>query len=541
MKKIAGYYRLSMEDDKDKIESNSITNQRQLVKKYIAQDMELCKYEFCEFYDDGYSGTTMNRPGLQEMLTNIKNGEIQIVIVKDISRFSRDYIRLGIYMEQIFPFMGIRFIAITDRYDSGEHTCCTIDMDIAFKGLLADFYCKDVSAKVKSSLETKRKQGKYSTGLVPFGYIKDKDNPYKLLIASEEAEIVRYIFRLSDAGNNLTQICKKLNDEGIMTPLEYKNKRKKQNQKALHREHKFWQAGTVRAILTNETYIGNMVYEKTEQTAVASGKTIIKPRSEWKIFENHHEAIIDKELFAAVQTKFNRRKVAKRKRIEYPLRGKVFCGCCKRTLKVMRLAEGKLSFYCSSERIGSSAGCMSESLSNEKLEGIVLNEIKKQLLVLADKNIILNNVQLKEEKQIKKLEKGMEALQKKIQDLTELKAVYLEQYHAGRLDREQFQKKRNEIVLTMKELKTEYDIKQKEVEQQAKIKAEVSKNDKSLLCYSDMEYLNREMVEAFVEHIEAGGDSEIDIYFTFHKNVTENPHILKAVNISSCKSVTEKV
>lgn len=517
MKKIAGYYRLSIEDDEEKIESNSITNQRQLVKKYISQDTELCKYEFCEFYDDGYSGTTMNRPGLQEMLRLVKNGEIQIVIVKDISRFSRDYIELGTYMEQIFPFMDIRFIAITDHYDSRDYIGCTADMDIAFKGLLADFYCKDVSAKVKSSLEAKRKQGKYSTGLVPFGYIKDKNNPYKLLIAPEEAKIVRYIFQLSVSGSNLTQICRKLNDEGIMTPLEYRDLRKKQNYKALQRQHKFWQAGTVRTILTNESYIGNMVYNKSEQTAVASGKTIIKPRSEWKIFENHHEAIIDKELFAAVQTKFNQRKGTKRKRIEYPLRGKVFCGCCKRTLKVMRLAEEKLFFYCPNERISSNAGCMAESLSNEKLEDIVLSEIIKQLIILADRNVILGNIQLKVEKQIKVSEKELETLQKKIEELTEQKAVCLEQYHIGRLDKEQFQQKRNEIVRMMKELKSEHDIKKREIGQYVKAKEEVSKNNESLLCYSDMEYLNREMVESFVERIEVDGDSNIDIYFTFNK------------------------
>ena len=140
MKKIAGYYRLSMEDDEVKMESNSITNQRLLIKKYVSKDVELSQYEYCEFYDDGYSGTTMDRPGIQAMLEQIKNNEIQVVVVKDISRFSRDYIELGTYMEQIFPFMGIRFIAITDHYDSKDYIGRTADMDIAFKSLLADFY-----------------------------------------------------------------------------------------------------------------------------------------------------------------------------------------------------------------------------------------------------------------------------------------------------------------------------------------------------------------------------------------------------------------
>lgn len=235
MKKIAGYYRLSREDN-EKDESNSIKNQRLFVKKYISQDTELCQYVYYEFSDDGYSGTTMNRPKMQEMLKQIKNNEIQIVVVKDISRFSRDYISLGTYMEQIFPFMGIRFIAITDGYDSKNYIGRTVDMDIAFKNLLADFYCKDVSAKVKSALETRRRQGKYSTALVPFGYAKDENDPYKLVVVPEEAQIIKQIFQLFASGNNLTQICKNFNEKGVMTPLEYKNFRKKENRKELRVE-----------------------------------------------------------------------------------------------------------------------------------------------------------------------------------------------------------------------------------------------------------------------------------------------------------------
>lgn len=516
MRKIAGYYRLSMEDDDVKVESNSITNQRLLIKKYVSQDTELSQYEYCEFYDDGYSGTTMNRPGMQEMLEQIRNNEIQVVIVKDISRFSRDYIELGTYMEQIFPFMGIRFIAITDRYDSKDYIGRTADMDIAFKSLLADFYCKDVSAKVKSSLEAKRKQGKYSTGLVPFGYAKDKDDPYKLVVIPEEAEVIRYIFQLSVLGNNLTEICKKLNDEGIMTPLEYKNLRKKQNRKELQRSTKFWQAGTVRTILTNESYIGNMVYDKTEQSAVGSGKKIVKPKAEWKVFENHHEPIIDRDVFAIVQTKFNQRKVTERKSREYPLKGKVFCGYCKRTLKVMKLAEEKLFFYCPNEKISSSVECMAGTFGNEKLESIVLNEIKRQLVFLSDMNTILRDSRSIREERIKEQEKDLVSLERKLQELTEQKAVCLENYHAGILNKEQFREMRNEIAQMIKDVKSEHEMRKKEVDQQIKSMNKSPKDCEELLCYSGMDHLTRKMVEAFVDHIEIDGNLNIDIHWTFN-------------------------
>lgn len=515
MMKIAGYYRLSMEDDDVKTESNSITNQRLLIRKFVSQDRELSQYEYCEFYDDGYSGTSMNRPGMQEMFEKIRNNEIQVVIVKDISRFSRDYIELGTYMEQIFPFMGIRFIAITDHYDSRDYLGRTVDMDIAFKSLLADFYCKDVSAKVKSSLGAKRNQGKYSTGLVPFGYEKDRNDPYKLIIIPEEAEVIRYIFQLSMKGNNLTQICKKLNDEGIITPLEFKNLRKKQNRKELQKERKFWQAGTVRAILTNESYIGNMVYNKTEQSAVGSGKKILKPKSEWKIFESHHEPIVDKEVFVKVQGKYNQRKVVERKSIEYPLKGKVICGYCRRTLKVMKLAGEKLFFYCPNEKISSSVECMSESFSNEKLEIIALGEIKKQLVLLSDMNLILQNNRLQREKKIKEQEKILHSMEKKMQELTEQKAVCLENYHAGTLNKEQFRERRNEIVQTIKEIKCEYEKREKELGHQINSMNKTPKDCEGLLSYSGMDQLSKEMVEAFIDHIEIDKKLNIDIYWTF--------------------------
>lgn len=529
MKKIAGYYRLSMEDDEVKVESNSITNQRLLIKKYVSQDVELSQYEYCEFYDDGYSGTTMDRPGMQAMLEQIKNNEIQVVVVKDISRFSRDYIELGTYMEQIFPFMGIRFIAITDHYDSKDYISRTADMDIAFKSLLADFYCKDVSGKVKSSLETKRKQGKYSTGLTPFGYAKDQENPYKLVVVPEEAEIVRFIFQLSAEGNNLTQICKRLNDEGVMTPLEYKNLRKKQNRKELMRSTKFWQAGTVRTILMNESYIGNMVYEKTEQSAVGSGKKIVKPRAEWKVFENHHVPIIDRDTFAIVQMNFGKRKIAERKSIEYPLKGKVFCGCCKRKLKIMKLAGERLFFYCSYGKISSHVGCMSESFSNETLEKIVLSEIRRQLIFLTDVEAVWQEEKVIRIERVKEQERHLVVLEKKLQELTEQKAACLEEYHVGNLNKEQFREKCTEITVLIQKTKAEHERKRKEIEQQIQLLNKSAGNCKGLFGYSDMKHLTREMVEAFVDYIEIDEKHQIDIHWTFNDQLNSDTNNIAVV------------
>lgn len=515
MKKIAGYYRLSVEDDLISVESNSIANQRLFIKSFIAKDEELSKYEFCEFYDDGYSGTTMNRPGIQALLELVKKNEIDIVIVKDLSRFSRDYINLGTYMEQIFPFMGIRFIAISDHYDSRDYEGSGVDIDVAFQGLLSDFYCKDVSDKVKSSLSTRRRQGKYSTGLTPFGYEKKESNPYELQIVSEEADIVRYIFQLAFEGNNLTQICRKLNEEKILTPLEYRNQRKKQNRKELQQQYKLWQAGTVRAVLINETYIGNMVYEKTKQELPGTGKKIVLPREEWKVFENHYEPIVEKEIFDKVQQKFGNRKTGNRKSIEYPLKGKLYCGYCKRTLKVMKLAGEKLFFYCSSKNIMQEEGCMRDSLSNEVVEKIVVEEIQKQIGKINKRSVVLKELQQFHDEDIRKQRKDVMELEQEIQRLSELKRKLLEDYHEGVLSNEEYSEKRRRIISSLEKLQKEWEIKKGSIESVCGLEKGTQDELETLLKYSKMEILNSEMVEAFVEKIEVDGDRNIDIYWKF--------------------------
>lgn len=175
MKRLALYLRLSLEDEGEKDESNSISNQRKLIYEYIHHDSELSGYEAVEFSDDGFSGANMNRPGMQKLLKEVKANNIICIIVKDMSRFSRDYIEMGTYLNQIFPFVGIRFIAINDHYDSREHHGNTIEIDTAFQTLLYDLYSKDVSVKVKASIENKCAKGEYVFGQVPFGYEKSKE------------------------------------------------------------------------------------------------------------------------------------------------------------------------------------------------------------------------------------------------------------------------------------------------------------------------------------------------------------------------------
>lgn len=325
--KIAIYIRLSKEDDRYGEESNSITMQRILLEKYAAANFE--DYELLEFCDDGYSGTNLHRPGMQKMLEGIRNGGINCVMVKDFSRFARDYIELGSCLEQIFPFLGVRFISVNDGYDSGCRSGIA-GMDVSFRNLLCDLYSRDLSAKVRSSLAIKKETGLYVSGNCPFGYEKDPKNRHALRIAEDEAEVVRQIFALAMEGHTSVEIAKLFNETKVKTPMEFQTEKGK-----THRTPKggrfFWNSSTICQMLRNEIYIGNIVQKKYTRDS-AGGRNRQNPREEWLVARDHHEPIIDKAVFDRVRA--GRGKKKERQRCStHPLTGKMVCGCCKRNLR----------------------------------------------------------------------------------------------------------------------------------------------------------------------------------------------------------------
>lgn len=517
--KIAGYYRLSMEDDNVKEESNSITNQRLLIKKYVASTPELSKLEYCEFYDDGISGTTMDRPGMNKLLEACKKNEISCVIVKDISRFSRDYIELGSYMEQIFPFMGIRFIAITDNYDSNDYVGKTADIDIGFKSLLSDFYCKDVSTKVISSLVAKRENGQYATGSTPFGYVKDAVDPNKLVIVKDEAKVIQYIFELADQGFNLTSICKTLNDNGIKTPLEYKDMRKKQNRKELEQKHKYWQPGTVRAILTNESYIGNMVYGKSKCAEVGSKKKVLLPRSEWKIYENHHEPIIGKDKYWRVQQAYTKEKVINRTSMDAPLKGMMVCAYCGRNLKIVKNGPVKKSIYCPNHKLNSSNNCLNDFLDYDPFETFILHSITKQISEIADMSHLNQKSLKKAADDVKTIETQINEIDVLVSGAKEEKLNMLQKYHEGQLSRDDFLDQKKGLDKYINELSLETEDKTKELTNLVE-RTRTKQDDMSMLLqFEDSKKLTAEMVKSFIEKIVVHKNKGVDIYWKFNGDI----------------------
>lgn len=325
---VAIYIRLSKEDDRCREESNSIAMQRILLRRYAADNFT--DYDLHEFCDDGYTGTNFERPGMQDMLERIRNNEINCIIVKDFSRFARDYIELGSYLEQIFPFMGVRFISINDNYDSNNYQGSIADIDINFKNLVYDLYSKDLSEKVRSSLAIRKEQGQYVSGNSPFGYEKDPKDRHALLIAEDEAEIVKQIFSLTVEGYTSVEIARLFNEYHVKTPIEFKIEKGKTS-KIPKGDRFVWNSSTICQILRNEIYIGNIVQKKYTKDFVG-GKNHLNPREEWIISYKHHEPIIDRETFDKVQ-KGRGLKRNPQHNITHPLTGKLVCGCCKKNLR----------------------------------------------------------------------------------------------------------------------------------------------------------------------------------------------------------------
>jgi hypothetical protein len=344
------YLRLSKEDRLGGEESNSIAHQRMLLEQYAAVHLQHAKLQ--EFCDDGYSGTNLRRPGMIALLEKAEHGKIDCILVKDFSRFSRDYIELGTYLEQIFPFLQVRFISVGDHYDSQENRGATAQLDAQFRSLLYDFYSKDLSVKVKSALLAKKERGEYACAQVPFGYRKDKADRHLLLVAEEEGEIVRRIFRLAAEGMSSLAIAALFNREHVKTPIEYKI-RAGETKRTPKGETFCWSGQGVCRILANPFYTGDMIYGKYEQKAVG-GQTHLTPKKTWKRYEDHHQGIISKELFDLVALGRGKAR-PKTCRIRHPLTGYVVCGDC---YKNLRIREGMNPYFgCESKYVNEQIGC----------------------------------------------------------------------------------------------------------------------------------------------------------------------------------------
>ncbi len=312
---------------------------------------------------------------MRKLFEDAKNEKFDCVVVKDFSRFGRDYIEVGYYLEQIFPFLGIRFISINDNYDSASYQGNTSDFEMNFKNLLYDLYSKDLSQKVKTALSTKKENGQYVSANAPFGYEKSMDDRHMLVICEDEAKVVQKIFSLTLQGLTSFQIAKKLNQENVSTPTEFKIRKGKTSRKPKGDKF-YWNNSVICSILRNPVYAGDIQYSKTEKEQVG-GRNIIKSKTEWKIIKNHHVPIITRKDFEKVQKNRGKgRSKGKEKESRHPLVGRTVCGCCKRSLRIKKGLNPY--FTCHNRYVTGLEGCVNK-VNVMFLEQVVLFRLEEYL------------------------------------------------------------------------------------------------------------------------------------------------------------------
>lgn len=407
---IAKYLRIS-DDDEDigsnKLESDSIANQRKLLEYYIEHHPELSKYPVMEFLDDGFSGVNFQRPGIQRLLKEVKENRVACIVVKDLSRFGRNYIEAGDYIEQVFPFMGVRFISVSDNYDSFQKPA---GIEIGFKNLIHDLYSRDLSRKVKSVKHLHQERGCYSGGDVPYGYRRNKGKGPAYDPDPQAAPMVNKIFVLAADGMPPSEIAETLSKAAVPTPGAYKNQSANENYSLKNYKSNLWTPAQVREIIQNEVYIGTYVCHK--MTSVKPGKMKRNDTAEYIKFESDHEPLVEKALFQAAQCAIQvRGKRGRYKKEENPhaLKGKVKCGCCGYGM----IQRGKrINVY--SCHMGEACGSH-RKIQTSVLEKSVLDTLKKMIETCSEKERFLQDTQMqrvsalskaKEEKRILEMKAG---------------------------------------------------------------------------------------------------------------------------------------
>ena len=387
------YARLS-KDDGDKVESNSIVSQKAMCEEYIANhgDLELVE----TFVDDGYSGVDFNRPDFKRMEQAVREKRIDAIVCKDLSRFSRNYIEGGRYLEKIFPVLGVRFIAINDSYDTLTGDPSSDSFIIPFKNLINDTYCKDISVKIRTNLDVKRRKGEYVGAYAPYGYMKDPDDKNRLVVDEYAGNIVRQIFSLYKDGVSICRIADHLNELGVLSPMEYKIS------SGLHYDSAFrtgntakWSYKAVKRILSNEVYIGVLAQGKRGTPNYKVHKIQTKEESDWIKVEDTHEALITYDDFMAVRIMLGRDMRSVGADTEDNLfSGFIYCADCGQPMTRKVVPGGKKNYYyyvCSSNK--RHEGCTAHSISTKEVETAVTNAVKDHVTDVLDMSDTLEYIE----------------------------------------------------------------------------------------------------------------------------------------------------
>ena len=512
--KVGIYCRLSS-DDGDNAESDSITNQKEIIEYFLKKEENI---EIIDYYqDDGYSGTTFNRPDFKRMFNALVNGDINTIIVKDLSRFGRNYIEVGNYIEQIFPLYNTRFIAVNDNIDSFKDPKSVNNIIVPFKNLMNDEYARDISNKVRSVLMTKSLNGEWVGGTCPYGYKKNPDNIHQLIIDEEEAPVVRKIFKMALDGFGHIKIARFLNNNGILCRKEVQRRKKYKLSMSSEDEEivYHWSTSTIGKMVTSEIYIGNLVWNRTGSISYKDHRQIYKPKSEWVIVEGTHEGIISVEDFNKIQETIKER-LSKKKRPEKLTiyKYKIKCADCGRSMcKMEDFRDGRTSsnFYCRNYKTTSSK-CSPHKIKTSELDSMVIEAILMQIKSVLNIEKTINKIKENSKTTNKdEYEKQILKLNNDIDKIKRLKKVAYEDWKLERISKEEFINYSNDYEKSIENLNNEIKVYENKIESSLRDIKEDEYWIEHFRRNKKIKSLSREVIEELIDciYVHEGGNITI--------------------------------
>lgn len=511
------YLRLSREDDEKQQESDSIKNQKALLMDFLKAHPELRLRKI--HVDDGYSGVSFQRPAFQEMLADIKKGLVKCIVVKDLSRFGRNWLEVGEYVQHLFPFLGVRFISVNDNYDSARGDTDFNDLILPVKNLVNESYARDISIMTRSSLETKRKNGEFVGAFTPYGYTRAQDNKNQLVIDEYAAKIVGDIFAWKIEGMNQEDIADKLNREGILAPSEYKvfigGK-----YKTFFKNHikSQWSAVTINRILKDEVYIGHLIQGKRGSVNYKVKEVEWKEKDTWVRREHAHEPIVSYEEFALANRllALDTRRSPNSSHV-YLFSGILFCGDCRQNM--IRKTSGKdkkyYYFICGTHKNDTSC-CSTHNISEKRLEQAVLKAVQLQIEQVVELSELLKYISElpADENKSKRLDEEIRRQTEEAERLEKRKLRLYEHFSEGIISKDDY-RRMNELY--SKEIKKIDNVLQnrKKEKQALQNSSEKQRWMKLYQQYHTVKELDRRLVVTLIDRIYVYEDKRIEIVFRF--------------------------
>lgn len=527
------YARISVETER-KREADTIGNQLQLLKDFVSERHDLMIYDI--YSDDDISGVDFVRPEFSRMMNDLRDGKINCVIVKDLSRLGRNYLESGEYIELVFPFFQCRFIAINDRFDSKYQQA---DFSIQLKNLANERYAKDISQKILSVKRNAQENGKFTAGRAPYGYRIDPEDKQHLIIDDETAPVVKQMYELLAAGSTVRGVTTFLNDNGIPSPgrLLY--------DRGIATTDKFknskWFTTTAKRILTDEIYLGWMVLGKYRSTYQLTGQKGIEkvPREEWITTKGTHEPIVTENLFYEVQTYFVKTKedygqaslYNSQSQRENMFRGHLRCGECGRAMAIRRKknGSGKVGelYICPMHENYNSSYCTKKAVKKEDLESVTLKLIRSQIRLFTDAQELCRSLNKRESSKTKYriYQSHIRKIRQQIDEVMDHKASLYASFAEGIISQydyismgQEYAKKADELRIFLSEI-------EREAQKFSPSYATSGEWNRLIERFKDTETLSDEMIDAFIDEITLYNNGHVEVKFNFRDEMDEVIHL----------------